>query len=223
MGPDSAQRSMNISSDPYAAAKFFHFVVAALIKDLFGIEGYKTGSSVKRLDGIFGQVAAYIGTVEAQGRGTLHLHMVLWLQGSLTTKEMKEALKTETFRAQVTAFIAANIRADLDGADSNTVVRCHEKLVCLILGHAILARMTMNEKRRLPNLFSQKQCSNTHVVSIPVWSSKTAEFNVNEGLPLISLLGITSMRMDSGALNVRTRTLTVGILRSCNASVQIKT
>lgn len=120
-GPNSEQRTQNIAADPYAAAKFFHFVVNVLIEELFGIRGYRQSGPVKRTEGIFGQVAAYIGTVEAQGRGTLHLHIVLWLCGSPTSSRMKEALKSENFRSRVTSFIKANIRADLDGADGSMV------------------------------------------------------------------------------------------------------
>ena len=116
-GPNSEERSKTIASDPYAAAKFFHFVIAALLEELFGIKAYGQNSPVKRTEGIFGKVASYIGTVEAQGRGTLHLHIVVWLCGSLTSLQMKEALKSQAFRSKVRDYITSNIKADLDGAD----------------------------------------------------------------------------------------------------------
>jgi hypothetical protein len=78
-GPNSEERSRNIAADPFAAAKFFHFVIAALLEELFGIKAATQNSHIKRTEGIFGRVASYIGTVEAQGRGTLHMHMVVWL------------------------------------------------------------------------------------------------------------------------------------------------
>jgi hypothetical protein len=121
-GPNSTQRTMNIAGDPFAAAKFFHFIVAAVLEELFGIKAYCKGSHVKRTDGVFGKVASYIGTVEAQGRGTLHLHIVTWLTGALTHIEMKTALQSEAFRTKVKEYIAANIRADLDGADRSQVM-----------------------------------------------------------------------------------------------------
>lgn len=96
-GPNSKQRTATIAADPYAAAKFFHFVIAAILEELFGIIAYRRGALVTRTDGIFGKVASYIGTVEAQGRGTLHLHIVVWLCGSLTSARMKEALHSEGF------------------------------------------------------------------------------------------------------------------------------
>jgi hypothetical protein len=56
-----------------------------------------------------------IGTVEAQGRGMLHLHMVLWLKDSVMSTRMKELLSSEQFQDKVKMFIWANIRAHIPG------------------------------------------------------------------------------------------------------------
>jgi hypothetical protein len=122
-GPNSTQRNMNIAGDPYAAAKYFHFVIGAILEELFGIKAYSKNSHVKRTDSIFGKVASYIGTVEAQGRGTLHLHIVIWLVGALTHVQMKDTLKSPAFRTKVQNYISANICADLNGADKATVLQ----------------------------------------------------------------------------------------------------
>ena len=120
-GPNSDTWSRNIATDPYAMAKFFHFVITALLEDVFGITAYKGQTQVQRTNGVFGKVASYIGTVKAQGWGTLHLHIIVWLCGSLSLIKMKEALQSERFRAKVKAYIAANIKADLDGADAAAI------------------------------------------------------------------------------------------------------
>ena len=115
-----------IAADPYAAANFFHVMVNAVLQKLFGITGFSVNGSVKRETGILGEVEGYIGTVEAQGRGTLHLHMLLWLNGSKTSKEMKECLSSEEFRDCIKAFIDQNIRADfadVHGADISALPR----------------------------------------------------------------------------------------------------
>jgi hypothetical protein len=103
-------------------AKFFHFVIAVLLEELFSIKAYSSNSHVKRQDGIFGSIASYIGTVEAQGRGTLHLHIVVWLVGALTHVQMKHALKSHAFRIKIEDYIAANIRMDLEGADKDKIL-----------------------------------------------------------------------------------------------------
>jgi hypothetical protein len=43
-GPDSAQRAKIVADDPYAAAKFFHFIVRVIFEELMGITVRKSGS-----------------------------------------------------------------------------------------------------------------------------------------------------------------------------------
>ncbi len=73
--------------------------------------------------GIFGEVAAYFGTVEAQGQGTLHLHMLVWLKNTPTTDELEQLFQLETFRSKMRAFIQANVQAYLPGLESASSVK----------------------------------------------------------------------------------------------------
>ena len=114
--PDSSRRARNISNDPYAAAKFFHFMINAILQALFRIK--VTKSKITAGMGVLGRVSAYFGTVECQGRGTLHLHILIWLQNTPTREEISELLKTEEFRAKVVAYIQRNIRAYVPGLES---------------------------------------------------------------------------------------------------------
>jgi hypothetical protein len=41
---------------------------------------------------MYGDANAYYGTVEQQGRLTLHLHILIWLRGNLTPQEMREQI-----------------------------------------------------------------------------------------------------------------------------------
>ncbi|OCH93890.1 hypothetical protein OBBRIDRAFT_711845, partial [Obba rivulosa] len=61
-GPDKEQRAKNIAADPYAAAKFFHFMIQTILRTLFGVE--VTRFQVKSKCGILSRVSAYFGTVE---------------------------------------------------------------------------------------------------------------------------------------------------------------
>lgn len=119
---DRRPSSAAIAADPYASATFFHLTINAVLQALLGITGYKSTHPIKRERGVLGEIDAYIGTVEAQGRGTLHLHMVLWLKGSLTSSQMKDHLKREDFRTKLKNFISANIRADLPNVDGPDVL-----------------------------------------------------------------------------------------------------
>ena len=116
LGPDKAKRAKNIADDPYAAAKFFHFMITTILETLFQVK--VTSAQVKSGMGVFGRVAAYFGTVESQGRGTLHLHLLVWLKHVPFPEEIAALLRTDTFRERVAAYIRANFRAYLPGLES---------------------------------------------------------------------------------------------------------
>ena len=122
-GPDGSNHALNIAADPYTAAKFFHFMVKLILQTLMGIEAGEGNNHMRRKEGMVGKLSAYIGMVEAQERGTLHLHMILWLENMPTLTQMKEALCTKAFQKQVTVYIGATIHADLDGATASEVVK----------------------------------------------------------------------------------------------------
>nr|GAT42295.1 predicted protein [Mycena chlorophos] len=119
-GPDSDARSRIIANDPYAAAEFFHLVIRILLEELFGITINIRGS-ITRKPGIVGTVNGYIGTVEAQARGTLHLHMLMWLRGAPVAAVMKTALQSAQFREKIKSFIGQNIRAHIPGTNATTL------------------------------------------------------------------------------------------------------
>ena len=73
-----------IARNPVAGARFFHFMVQMFIKHVLGVEQDHTG--------IYGDTSAYYGTVEQQGRLTLHLHLLLWISGSLTPQEIRDKI-----------------------------------------------------------------------------------------------------------------------------------
>ncbi|KAI9428390.1 hypothetical protein H4582DRAFT_1775609, partial [Lactarius indigo] len=68
---------------------------------------------VQRETGVLGQIAAFVSTVKAQGRGALHLHIILWLSGSLKADVMKEQLSNNEFRDTIKHFISVNIHAHI--------------------------------------------------------------------------------------------------------------
>ncbi|KAF7293724.1 ATP-dependent DNA helicase [Mycena chlorophos] len=121
-GPDSVERSKTIAGDPFAAAHFFHFMTRVLLEEMFGITVKHNGIVEKRV-GIVGEVNGYIGTVEAQARGTLHLHMLVWLKGAPTANLMRDALQSSDFREKMKSFISRNIRAHIEGTDSKTLMQ----------------------------------------------------------------------------------------------------
>ena len=78
------QRTRLVCQNPVAGARFFHFMVETFISDVLGVD-------VKHC-GLYGDTNGYYGTVEQQGRLTLHLHMLIWIKGSLNPQEMREKI-----------------------------------------------------------------------------------------------------------------------------------
>lgn len=122
VGPNATERATNVAADPFASAQFFHFIIRTVIEILFGISKNSSGRITRTL-GIFGYVQGYIGTVEAQGRGTLHLHIMLWLVGAPSANDMQTLLKEPEFRDRVSTYIKSVIKADLDGLTTEEVVK----------------------------------------------------------------------------------------------------
>ncbi|KIK21584.1 hypothetical protein PISMIDRAFT_103835 [Pisolithus microcarpus 441] len=121
LGPTKDVRAQNVASDPYAAAKFFHFMLKTIIHTLFGITS--TPHQLLHDKGVFGTVKAYFGVVESQGRGSLHMHMLLWLKDAPTMEEMEHLLKQPAFRDRAKAFLHANIRAYVPGLESAETIK----------------------------------------------------------------------------------------------------
>ncbi|KAG5220770.1 ATP-dependent DNA helicase [Salix suchowensis] len=69
-----------VTSNPVACARFFKFMVDVFIYEILRFDA--------KGPGIYGNVEAYYGTVEQQGRLSLHLHAMLWIMGSLSPQEM---------------------------------------------------------------------------------------------------------------------------------------
>lgn len=103
----------SVTNDPHASASFFHLMINAILQHLLGIRRTTHNHPCEIETGVLGDINGYIGTVEAQGRGTLHLHMIVWLKGSPTLSRMKKLLLDDQFRTRLCSFIQANIRADL--------------------------------------------------------------------------------------------------------------
>ena len=111
-GPDAFRRARNVAKDAFAATRFFNYIIHTTLETLFGI--HVTRDRVWSEMGVLGCLSGYFGVVEAQGRGTLHLHIFLWLFGAPNADEMHTLLKTEEFRQKIVAYIRENIRAHLD-------------------------------------------------------------------------------------------------------------
>ncbi|CAF4228792.1 unnamed protein product, partial [Adineta steineri] len=66
------------------------------------------------LGGVVGPVKAYFGTVESQGRASLHLHFLIWLNHDLKPADMKQKIQDPSFRENLIAYLEDIIKEDLD-------------------------------------------------------------------------------------------------------------
>ena len=82
------ERYVLIAHNAVAGARFFDFMVKMFIKHVLGVG--------ENHPGFYGNTEAYYGTVEQQGRLTLHMHMLLWLKGSLTPQEIRDKIMDPT-------------------------------------------------------------------------------------------------------------------------------
>ena len=93
-------------ANPVAGACFFHFLIETFISDVLGVDS--------KHHGLYGDTDAYYGTVEQQGRLTLHLHMLLWIKGGLSPQEMwKWLMDPESpFQKKVTEWLESCFTGD---------------------------------------------------------------------------------------------------------------
>ena len=106
------EQAFLVTKNPAAAAKCFNLYMKAFINAVLGYDDNKHSGN----NGILGKVKAYYGTVEAQGRGTLHCHMMIWVEGGLSPDEIKKKIvedKDEAFKQRLIAFLDDSISAEL--------------------------------------------------------------------------------------------------------------
>ena len=95
----SAEHNRLIASNPVAAARFFDVMVKSFIKNILGVGTVHPG--------LYGETAGYYGTVEQQGRLTLHLHLLLWVRGALSPQEIRDRLLSSdsVFQNELIAYL----------------------------------------------------------------------------------------------------------------------
>ncbi|KAE8218468.1 hypothetical protein CF319_g7667 [Tilletia indica] len=109
---------MAVAANPVAGAKFFHFMMTTFLNHILG-----DGTA----PGIFGNAAAHYGIVEAQDRGSLHCHMLIWLKGGLSPLQIQEKSQqnrewADKYLAWLEDVIKMDWPAILPGADGSGLV-----------------------------------------------------------------------------------------------------
>lgn len=110
----SWQRYLLVAKHPGACAKFFHTIISRFIEIVL-----RYGKSQ---NGLFGKCIAYYGTVEAQARGTLHCHMLIWILGHPNPQQMRDLMvDSDEYRVHMFSWLESIIKCELLGATDVTV------------------------------------------------------------------------------------------------------
>ncbi|KAF5334229.1 hypothetical protein D9611_014313 [Ephemerocybe angulata] len=89
---DYHEQAKLVAQNPFVAARFFNVVMKAFFTEVLGyahpfLKEFDADSPSRY--GVFGVSNGYYCCSEAQGRGTLHGHMVVWVEGYLNPNELK--------------------------------------------------------------------------------------------------------------------------------------
>lgn len=101
-------RAVFITSHPHVAALAFDKMVSNFLDVVVRRKHEKPG--------LFGDCIAYFGIVEAQGRGTLHLHLLLWLKDNPNPQALRDTMEGDgDFRRNVITWLEDIIQCELPG------------------------------------------------------------------------------------------------------------
>ena len=120
------ERARLVCQNPVAGARFFDFAVQMFLTDVLGVQ--VRAGSVNR-EGFYGPTSGYYGTVEQQGRLTLHMHMLLWIAGNLNPEEMRAKILSEDskWRKSLLAWLENCHSGDfLSGTHADVSARCEQ-------------------------------------------------------------------------------------------------
>jgi hypothetical protein len=122
---DKATRARLVAEDPVAVAKFFRTVITLWLSTIVGVKEKPPHSR-----GIFGRTKAHYGTVETQGRGSLHLHVLFWIHGAPTPEVLAEKLATTEFPPHLLAHLQNIIKEQFPDGEIVESVNDENKSCC---------------------------------------------------------------------------------------------
>lgn len=106
--PSGFERLSLLARNPAAAARFFNSIMRAFIDVVLDMDSPDGG--------LFGRISGYYGTIEAQGRGSLHCHMLVWISGSLGPDALRTKLtEDEAFRDSLFEWLNDTIKTEVPG------------------------------------------------------------------------------------------------------------
>ncbi len=115
------QRRILVANNPSSCAVAFHEMISAFTNVIL-----RYGREER---GLLGYCEGFYGTVEAQGRGTLHCHMLIWLKDHPSPQDMRDAMGGSTqYTSAVFTWLESLIKCELLGCRQVVVPRTGETL-----------------------------------------------------------------------------------------------
>ncbi|CAF5156972.1 unnamed protein product [Rotaria sp. Silwood1] len=136
------------------------------------------------IDGVLGPIKAYFGTAESQGRGSLHLHLLIWLGHDMKLADMEERIQDANFRDKLKAYLEDIIKEGLDDFKSkhafedsnvsrsfNTPIRLSQDNIYTALRTIDLTSFAENtHEYHFLSTPMKQQCSSSIPYNSPSWN-----------------------------------------------------
>ncbi|KAF8202896.1 hypothetical protein BJ912DRAFT_841759 [Pholiota molesta] len=178
----------------------------------------------KNLDGgILGVVKAYYGCVEAQGRGTLHCHMMVWLEGGLNPDEIKNKIINEgdiEFRDRLITFLDDTISNEIpNDPDANIEVPSSIYHPCSVRGLDTSTSGIDYDTARAKDIYNLAKSCQVHKHSgtcYKYWKGPPHPRECRFDLDSLNTIPETTFNMETGEISLRCLD---GLVNNFNATI----
>ncbi|RXW18892.1 hypothetical protein EST38_g6956 [Candolleomyces aberdarensis] len=214
--PDSAvplyfEQARLVAKNPFIPAKFFNIYMGAFIEHLLAFKGpHENANGNAAPLGILGKTRALYGCVEAQGRGTLHCHMVIWIHGSFNPNELKAKLmdpEASQFRTRVINYLDSCIFSAVPPDPGDHIdVPSSKHHPCSVLGVDFSdpeASTPAHRQKDLHNVVNATQIHNHHATCYKYWKGPPDPKECRFGLDESCIQADTTINMETGELSMR--------------------
>jgi hypothetical protein len=204
--PDFMEQSILVAQNPSLAARFFNTYMKAFISCVLGFD-----PSNKNLEGgVLGLVKSYYGCVEAQGRGTLHCHMIIWLEGALNPNEIKDRVIKDgdiEFQERLLAFLDDTISNCIpEDPGSMCIVPSARHHPCSVTGALASVwgeRYPIARQKDLHHLSRACQIHRHSATCFKYWKGPPHPKDCRFGLDDQNFCARSAFDMDSGEITLR--------------------
>ena len=184
---DYHHQSHLIAKDPVLAAWFFDAYMKTFFDTILHFNDCLTNEIQSSVLGI---TKGYYGTVEAQGRGSLHCHMLVWLEGGLNPTEICDHLLNDPdgpFEKHLISYLEENIQSAIpdDPGDILNVPSSHHPCSVWPIVRGKDEAFDMYTQRQLKDLYNlTKQCQmhNHNADCYKNWKGPPAEKTCHSNL-----------------------------------------